>query len=80
MPRADWLSWATELAVPVYEGLELPATVDEAVAQADGIRSLASPERPAEGIVWHHARGAFVAGLDLPCFKVLSNKYLLKHG
>jgi hypothetical protein len=58
----------------------LPNSVDEAVRQADGIRSLINPDRIAEGIVWHQTGGKVHPSLDRACFKVISNKYLLKHG
>ena len=63
--------------VPVFSGLEFPSTIDEAVQQADGIKSVIAPNRLAEGIVWAHP-GEEVPGLKRNLFKVISNKYLLK--
>ena len=55
-------------------------SVDQLVAAVDGLKSTRSPERLAEGIVFHTATGEELAELDFRgCFKVISNKYLLKH-
>lgn len=81
LPRHEWPAALAELAAPIYEGLELPETVDEAIAQADGIKSLINPAVLAEGIVWHTADGAALPELGgRACFKAISNKWLLKHG
>ena len=65
---------------PVYEGLELPGTVEGAIAQVDGLKSLVSPQRLAEGVVWHarHAEGPDALS-GRTTFKAINNKYLLKH-
>jgi RNA ligase (TIGR02306 family) len=80
LPLPEWPEWAKARAVPVWTDLVLPNGVDEAVRQADGIRSLINPDRIAEGVVWHQADGKVHPSLDRACFKVISNKYLLKHG
>ena len=50
------------------------------VAAVDGLTSTEPPERLAEGIVFHTANGEELPELDFRgCFKVISNKYLLKH-
>jgi RNA ligase (TIGR02306 family) len=78
---ADWPSWAAALAVPRLPQYELPATIDEVVAQADGIKSAVSPAQLAEGIVWHANNGQPLDELERrSCFKAISNKWLLKHG
>lgn len=77
VPRKDWPEAYLTLAAPVYP-LTLPATIHEAVEQADGIKSLVSPGRLAEGIVWWELLGASPVKLGRPNFKVVSNKYLLK--
>jgi RNA ligase (TIGR02306 family) len=65
---------------PEYVDLDLPETIEEAIAQADGIKSLINPERRAEGIVWHEAGKQTFGSLGLrSCFKVISNQYLLKN-
>ena len=64
--------------VPRWEDMKLGDTVEECIAQADGIKSLVNPERLAEGIVW---TGPSMPGLDhRNTFKVISNKWLLKGG
>lgn len=65
------------LAVPELP-LELPDTVEEAIAQVDGIKSQINPQALAEGVVWHEARGRVPQVLGRSNFKVISNKYLLK--
>jgi RNA ligase (TIGR02306 family) len=69
--------WYTDLPkVGIYTDLKLPATIDETIAQANGIRSLISPDRLAEGIVWAGMNHDFLSGRNN--FKAISNKYLLK--
>ena len=67
-----------DLMAPVYD-LTLPPTIDEVIAQADGIESLAAPGCKAEGIVWHQSAGSTLQALDYrTCFKAISNTYILK--
>lgn len=81
LPHDEWPAWAAELAVPVYDDLELPDTIEATVAQADGIRSKISPDRLAEGVVWHATDGRPRDFLDGRAnFKAISNRFLLKHG
>lgn len=64
--------------VPSFN-LKLPQTIQEAVQQADGIKSLVTPGRLAEGVVWHQQGGETLRELDYRRnFKVISNRYLLK--
>lgn len=81
IPRGDWPEWLRALSVPVHD-LPYPATIDEALAQVDGLTS-ALADRPAEGIVWRAADGATVQMPDgsraRGSWKVVSNRYLLKH-
>ena len=83
VPRGDWPDWVTELSVPVRAELSFPATVDQALADVDGLKSVVARDRPAEGVVW---RAADRASVELPdgkvvraSFKVISNRFLLKH-
>lgn len=74
----SWPGVFADFAVPRLD-LKLPDTIAEAVEQADGLKSIVSPSRYAEGIVWHTSTGERIAELDYrDCFKVISNKYLLK--
>jgi RNA ligase (TIGR02306 family) len=82
VPRGLWPDAVMSLSVPVYPDLAFPATLDEAIAQVDKIRSLISPDRYAEGVVW---RSASSPSLVLPdgrvlraSMKVLSNHCLAK--
>lgn len=81
LPRAQWPDAFAALAAPVYPDLQVPDTIGKAVAQVDGIKSLVSPDRYAEGVVWHTTGGSRVAVLGgRDCFKAISNKYLVRTG
>jgi len=60
------------IQVPIYKDLELPDSPDEAIEQVEGIKSLISPQRQAEGIVW------WLYGHEYRNFKAINNKFLLK--
>lgn len=80
-PVELWPQWVKKLSVPVYENLRLPDTIVEAVEQIDGIKSLVSPGRLTEGVVWTNKQGAAMWELETRhVFKVISNKYLVKTG
>ena len=69
------------LEVAPMVDVTFPHTVEEALAQADGCKSLINPERLAEGIVWHHNGNAAFPELDYRLqFKAVSAAYLIKHG
>lgn len=85
LPRAEWPAVLAARSVPVLD-LPLPATVADALAQAERLSSALNPEVPAEGIVWRLAdtrtqRRIDVAGLGEveATWKVLSRRYLLLH-
>jgi RNA ligase (TIGR02306 family) len=79
-PRDAWPLWAAEKAVPVYQGMQLPPSIDETIAQTESVKSIQTPGRGAEGVVWTHRDGVGISGLDgRAVFKSLSAKYLLKH-
>jgi RNA ligase (TIGR02306 family) len=81
VPRSEWPQFFLDLAVPVYEGLPFPATVDDALAQVDGLKSLISPDRSAEGIVWRnsvHATLEVNGQVVRASAKVISPKYAMK--
>ena len=66
------------LKVKEYD-LPFPKTVEEAVAQAYGLKSLLNPNVQAEGIVWWNKEHELFEELDFrPNFKAINNKYLLK--
>lgn len=80
VPRSQWPAELLSLSVPVHEGLELPETLEDAIEQANGIKSLINPAALAEGIVWHTADGSRPSALGgRSGFKVISNKWLLKN-
>jgi hypothetical protein len=83
VPRGSWPEWVAGLSVPVHDGLTFPGSVDDALAQVEKLRSKVSPDRPVEGVVWRAADRAQVETADgerlRASFKVISNRYLLKH-
>ena len=82
VPRREWPAWIAERSAPVHD-LPFPATVDEALAQVESLRSKVSPDRPVEGVVWRAADRTTVTTADdrrlRASFKVISNRYLIKH-
>ncbi len=79
MPRPNWPEWIDGIAVPIYP-LSFPPSVDDAIGQVDQLDSLLSPGHRAEGIVWHDITNHPFDLLDgRSCFKVISNRYLLKN-
>ena len=64
--------------VPTYE-LSFPHTVEEAVQQVNGLRSLVNPNVQAEGVVWWDKNGNEYKELEMRSnFKAINNKFLLK--
>lgn len=54
-------------------------SVSETVSQVDGMMSTISPDRFAEGVVWHSVIGQGLDYLDgRDCFKAINNSWLLK--
>lgn len=81
VPMTEWPDWIRELATPRL-AIDLASfeSVNDLVTGVDGLKSSISPERLAEGVVFHSANGEELPELDYRgCFKVISNKYLLKH-
>jgi RNA ligase (TIGR02306 family) len=76
--RDEWPKELLKYAAPVFVDLPFPASPDEAIAQADGVKSLISPALLAEGIVWRTADGATLPCLGRSLWKVISNKWLAK--
>lgn len=67
-----------DIKVKEYD-LPFPETVEEAVTQAYGLKSLLNPNVQAEGIVWWNNEEELFEELDFrPNFKAINNKYLLK--
>lgn len=81
VPREAWPAWLLPYAVPIYNDLALPSTIDAAIAQVDGIMSMVNPSQISEGVVWVRRAPEPLEALEYRGgFKVLSNKYLLKYG
>lgn len=79
VPRAEWPAALAEIGAPLLD-LELPDTVEAAVAQAEGLKSSITPGASAEGIVWHSATGTGLQELGgRTGMKVINNKWLLKN-
>ena len=73
------ITFADYLNVPRVPDVDLepPQTLEEALAQVDGMKSALSKDRLAEGVVWRRRDGKAI--LDgVRSIKVISNKYLLK--
>ena len=82
IPRSEWPEWLLKIAVPTHD-LVFPSSLEEALSDVESLKSKITPDAAAEGIVW---RASDVAKLSNPderylraSFKVISNKYLLKH-
>ena len=59
----------------------LPDTVEAAVEQVNGLRSLVNPNAIAEGVVWWNKNGGSFDELGgRPNFKSINAEFLLKHG
>ena len=77
-PNRDLPKELEDLKVKEYD-LPFPKTVEEAVAQVYGLKSLVNPNVQAEGIVWWNKEKELFEELDFrPNFKAINNKYLLK--
>lgn len=79
--RNDWPTWAHEISVPVHD-LSFPNDLDEALAQVDRLPSALNPQQVAEGVVWRAPAVHSIeleSGRERASFKVISNRYLLKH-
>lgn len=76
VPRILWPEDLQLWAAPIYEDLVLPESIEEAVAQVNGIKSLVTPGRLTEGVVWWDRNGKEFNFLGRPGFKAISNKYL----
>lgn len=77
LPESDHL--VASLTVPRLD-LPFPTSIDEAVAQANGLKSAIQPARMAEGVVWN-IKGSPLFEVDGDrhrCFKAINNEYLLK--
>lgn len=76
----DYLTWLhDEMLVPIYQGIEFPETIQHAVEQVDGLKSLVNPQVQAEGIVWWNKEEIIYPELgDRANFKAINNKFLLK--
>ena len=82
IPRAEWPASVLAIAVPVHD-LALPTTVEAAIEQVDGLRSLINPKKYAEGIVWRKTDTTTIehnGQIVRASSKVISRKYLLKQG
>ena len=77
-PNRDLPKELEAIKVKEYD-LPFPETVEEAIAQAYGLKSLLNPKVQSEGIVWWNKEHELFEELDFrPNFKAINNKYLLK--
>ena len=78
-----WPDWAKLISVPIITTLTFPATVDQAVADVDGMKAVLNTAVLAEGVVWRHRSSPWTMLEDqrVPAsLKVVSPKYLIKVG
>ncbi len=72
--------WVRENQAPLVD-LELPRTVEQAVEQVNGLKSLINPQVLTEGVVWWNNNAKSFEELgDRPNFKAINSAFLLKHG
>lgn len=77
---AAFLQFVEEHSVPRLDWT-LPATIEEAVEQVNGMKSTLNPKVNAEGVVWWNKHGETFDVLGGRAnFKAINNKFLLKHG
>ena len=78
LPRSMWPDWALDIAVPVHN-LPYPTSQEEALDQVENLKSLINPQRAVEGIVWRNAQAATFPNGARASWKVISQRYLLRH-
>lgn len=77
VPRDEWPDQLAKLAAPVL-GWDVPRSVEAAVEQVEGMKSVIRSGRKAEGVVWHEATGKTFDVLGgRSCWKAINNKYLV---
>ena len=70
--------FCTENSAPIVN-LTFPRTVDEAIQQVDGLKSLVNPQAQAEGVVWWNIKGRLFSETgDRGNFKAINNVFLAK--
>lgn len=87
LDREEWPALLDKLGVPVLDPDEwrLTGTIDEMISKVDGLRGHVTRDVLDEGVVWHFDPAGVpsevenVLGSNLEV-KIISNKYLLKHG
>lgn len=78
----DWPVWAQERPVPEMSGaveIDPGMGIDDLVSWWDGVKSRYAPSNLAEGVVFHRVEGETPLLNGRSTFKVISNKWLLKH-
>jgi RNA ligase (TIGR02306 family) len=80
-PEVDrFEDWVRENQAPRVP-LEFPTTLEQAVEQVDGLKSLVNPQVLTEGVVWWNINGKIFEELgDRPNFKSINAKFLMRHG
>lgn len=75
----EFVEFIDEHSVPELD-VPFPKTLDEALEQVHGMKSLINPKVQAEGIVWWNKDDVHYEELEnRPNFKVINNKFLLKN-
>lgn len=77
----DKQNYLDTLRVPTYTNITFPSTVAQAVSDVNGLKSLVSPTKLAEGVVWWNTANIEFREIgNRPNFKAINNQYLLKTG
>lgn len=76
IPYDEWPEALVAIRVPTLD-MQLPDTVELILEQVDGLKSVISPDRRAEGVVWHCGTVHQFLG-ERDGFKAISNTYLAK--
>ncbi len=80
LDHRNWPAWCLRHSVHWLD-LIFPATAELAIEQVDGLKSTITPQKQAEGVVWHQIAGPYLPFLNgRRNFKCINNKYLLKRG
>ena len=82
LPRSLWPAWLLDIAVPIHD-LTFPLTSEQALSDVDSLKSKITPEAYAEGVVWRALDTSVIldenGSRQRASFKVISNRYLVKH-
>lgn len=80
LPRDQWAIALTDASAPLAEDLKPEGNLDEMIEKVNGLRGRITKDALDEGVVYH-LHGDAPLWLDSNVnFKIINNKFLLKHG